>query len=88
MGKNKTIKNNKIYSLNDYNSGDGMLTSVWGPSMWHSLHTTSFNYPISPSKSDKEHYRKCILDLKHILPCGKCRNNLKQNLTLRDHNLV
>tara|TARA_B110000879_G_scaffold112213_1_gene149947 strand:+ start:2503 stop:3078 length:576 start_codon:yes stop_codon:yes gene_type:complete len=80
MGKNKTIKNNKIYSLNDYNSGDGMLTSVWGPSMWHSLHTISFNYPISPSKSDKEHYRKYILDLKHILPCGKCRNNLKQNL--------
>jgi hypothetical protein len=79
MGKNKTIKNKNVYSLNDYNSGDGMLTSVWGPSLWHSLHTISFNYPISPSKSDKEHYRKYILDLKHILPCGKCRANLVDN---------
>ena len=28
----------------DYLSGDGMLTSVWGPSLWHYLHTMSFNY--------------------------------------------
>ena len=33
MGKSKTMKHKNIYSLNDYNSGDGMLTSVWGPSM-------------------------------------------------------
>ena len=49
MSKNKTIKHTPIYSLNDYNSGDGMLTSVWGPGMWH------------------------------VLPCGKCRKNLRDN---------
>ena len=27
-----------------------MLTSVWGPSLWHSLHTISFNYPVKPTK--------------------------------------
>ena len=75
----KTIKNKKTYSLNDYNSGDGMLTSVWGPGMWHSLHTISFNYPINPTKTDKRNYRDYILHMKYILPCGKCRNNLRDN---------
>ena len=49
MSKNKTIKHKPVYSLNDYNSGDGMLTSVWGPGMWHVLHTMSFNYPVKPT---------------------------------------
>jgi len=79
MGKSKTIKHKKIYSLNDYNSGDGMLTSVWGPSMWHTLHTISFNYPVDPTKNDKRNYRDYILNLKYVLPCGKCRVNLKNN---------
>lgn len=79
MSKNKTIKHKPVYSLNDYNSGDGMLTSVWGPGMWHVLHTMSFNYPVKPTNADKEHYRNYILSLKHVLPCGKCRRNLRDN---------
>jgi hypothetical protein len=78
MPKNKTYKN-RTYSLNDYNSGDGMLTSVWGPSMWHSLHAISFNYPIKPTNNDKRRYRDFIINLKYILPCGKCRSNLCNN---------
>ena len=38
-----------IFSDDDYNSGDGMLTSIWGPGMWHYLHTISFNYPNNPT---------------------------------------
>ena len=81
----KSIKNLKssmklVYSLEDYNSNDGMLTSVWGPSMWHYLHTMSFNYPVSPSKSDKQNYYRFIYSLRNVLPCGKCRENLKSNL--------
>ncbi len=38
-----------VFTENDFNSGDGMLTSVWGPALWHSLHTMSFNYPVNPS---------------------------------------
>ena len=70
---------NTVYTDNEYNSNDGMLTSVWGPGMWHYLHTMSFNYPVNPTKKDKEHYSKFMLQLKHVLPCGKCRKNLKQN---------
>ena len=31
-----------------------MLTSVWGPGMWHYLHTMSFIYPTNPTKQDKK----------------------------------
>ena len=79
MGKTRTIKHKKIYSLNDYKSGDGMLTSVWGPSMWHSLHAMSFNYPVNPTKNDKRNYKDYILNLRNVLPCGKCRENLRNN---------
>jgi len=73
-------KKNTIYSKEDYNSGDGMLTSVWGPSMWHFLHTMSFNYPVDPTKENKKNYKDFILSLQNILPCKYCRINLKNNL--------
>jgi len=76
---NKTRKK-RIYTNIEYNSKDGMLTSVWGPSMWHVLHTISFNYPVKPSNEQKQHYRDFIISLQHILPCGKCRENFKTNL--------
>ena len=78
--RSKTMKYHSMkYSKKHYNSNDGMLTTVWGPSMWHFLHTMSFNYPIHPSKEEKQYYRTFILKLQYILPCGKCRTNLKKN---------
>jgi hypothetical protein len=74
--KNKT---RKVFRENDYNSNDGMLTTVWGPSMWHSLHTISFNYPVNPTCEQKHKYQSFILNLQHVLPCGKCRKNLIKN---------
>jgi hypothetical protein len=81
MTTHKITHNNvqKIFSEHDYSSGDGMLTSVWGPSMWHYLHTMSFNYPVEPTCDDKRHYQSFILNLQNVLPCGKCRRNLKKN---------
>ena len=78
--KNKTLKKNKIYDKDDFNSGDGMLTSVWGPSLWHYLHTMSFNYPVKPCRKDKICYKKFIYNLKSVLPCKYCRINLTKNL--------
>jgi hypothetical protein len=84
MPKNKTLKLNKtkgrIYKKKDFYSGDGMLTTIWGPSMWHYLHTMSFNYPVEPSAENKTHYRDFILNLQHVLPCKYCRQNLRNNL--------
>ena len=76
---NKTKKNKRVFSKKDYNSGDGMLTSVWGPSMWHYLHVISFNYPINPTKLQKKKYKQFLLNLQYTLPCKNCRINLKNN---------
>jgi hypothetical protein len=75
---NKTKK--RVFKKKDYNSGDGMLVSVWGPAQWHYLHTMSFNYPVNPSHEDKIHYRDYVLNLQYVLPCKYCRMNLKNNL--------
>lgn len=75
---NKTRK--KTYSKKDFKSKDGMLTSVWGPSLWHYLHTMSFNYPINPTIAQKKYYKQFILSLKYVLPCKYCRMNLRKNL--------
>jgi hypothetical protein len=72
-------KKQRTYKKNDFNSNDGMLTMVWGPSVWHFLHTISFNYPVNPNHQDKIKYRRFILSLVDVLPCKKCRMNLKKN---------
>ena len=77
--KNMSHKNSYVFKDGDFKSGDGMLTSVWGPSLWHTLHTISFNYPVHPTRQDKVNYRNFIMQLKHVLPCKYCRMNLKKN---------
>lgn len=68
-----------VYNEDDYKSQDGILTSVWGPSLWHFLHSMSFNYPDNPTKEDKENYKSFIQSLKNILPCKYCRINIINN---------
>uniref|UniRef100_A0A6C0HTA5 thiol oxidase n=1 Tax=viral metagenome TaxID=1070528 RepID=A0A6C0HTA5_9ZZZZ len=68
-----------VFNNKDYKSGDGMLTSIWGPALWHFLHTMSFNYPINPTKSEKIQYMNFIKSLEYVLPCKYCRTNLKKN---------
>ncbi len=81
MGKKKTRKNSKkTYSKRDFESNDGMLTTVWGPSLWHALHCMSFNYPVNPTNKQKRKYKKFVLGLEHVLPCGYCRKNFKNNI--------
>jgi hypothetical protein len=78
--KKSSNKTKKVYRKKDYSSSEGMLTSVWGPSLWHTLHTISFNYPVKPTKEQKKHYKALILNLKHVMPCKYCRINLRKNL--------
>lgn len=69
-----------------FNSHDGMLTSIWGPPLWHSLHTISFNYPVNPTDEDKDNYKQFIMSLQNVLPCRYCRQNLQENLK-KNHKL-
>lgn len=69
-----------VFTKEDFNSPDGMLTYVWGPPLWHSLHTISFNYPVKPSEKQKEEYKSFFKGIGKVLPCKYCRDNFKKNL--------
>uniref|UniRef100_A0A6C0L154 thiol oxidase n=1 Tax=viral metagenome TaxID=1070528 RepID=A0A6C0L154_9ZZZZ len=75
MKKNKS----KVFTRKDYESKDGMLTAVWGPGLWHSLHAISFNYPNIPTKIQQKKYKSWVQNLKYVLPCKYCRINLIKN---------
>jgi len=73
-------KTRRLFSKREYNSDNGMMTSVWGPAAWMVLHTVSFNYPVNPTPEDRKNYRNFILSFGKVLPCGKCRENFKHTL--------
>jgi hypothetical protein len=77
--KKSSSQKKRIFSKKHYLSGDGMLTGIWGPNLWHYLHTISFNYPNKPTPQDKKYYKQFVLNLQHTLPCKYCRINLKNN---------
>jgi hypothetical protein len=79
-GNKSQTKKNRVFKKGDFYSGDGFLTTVWGPAQWHMLHTISFNYPVNPSLEQKKIYRNYVLSLQNVLPCGACRKNLRTNL--------
>lgn len=66
----------RLFTRKDLSSSDGMLTTVWGPAMWHFLHTMSFNYPVHPSPDQQRQYESFMWSLVHVLPCKYCRENL------------
>jgi hypothetical protein len=76
----KKTRKQRVFKKGDFYSGDGFLTSVWGPTFWFTLHTISFNYPVKPSIEEKKYYRDYVYSLQNVLPCGTCRKNLKTNL--------
>lgn len=67
-----------VHTKKKYNSNDGMSTDIWGPAIWHFLHTISFNYPTNPTEKDKKNYASFVNNLQNILPCADCRYNLEK----------
>ena len=82
MAKTQKKSRKRTFKKDDFKSGDGMLTSVWGPSLWHYLHTMSFNYPWKPTPEQKKAYESQIRLLEKTLPCKYCRINLKNNFKM------
>jgi hypothetical protein len=78
--KGKGQSKSRTFCRKDYSSGDGFVTKIWGPALWHALHTISFNYPVHPTVEQKRQYRQFILNLRNVLPCKYCRQNLTKNL--------
>lgn len=51
--------------------------------MWFSLHSITFNYPVSPTQEIKERFRNFFNSLEYILPCDLCRVHYSQHI--REH---
>jgi len=56
-----------------------MLTSIWGPSTWNSLHCISFVYPDNPTNIEKQQFKSYFESLKYILPCCVCRTHYTEH---------
>ena len=69
-----------VFDKEDYESGNGFSTYIWGPCMWYFLHTMSFNYPVKPTSLDKKHYMTFLKSLQYVLPCKTCRENYSKNI--------
>jgi hypothetical protein len=52
-----------------------MNQNIWGPHLWFSLHTISFNYPLNPTIQDKEYYKNFFIVFQHVIPCSVCKKN-------------
>lgn len=76
-----------VFSNKDYQSKDGMMTGIWGPCLWHTMHTMSFNYPVVPTKEDMLNYYRYFYSLKDTLPCRYCRENYVKNLKKMNFNI-
>jgi len=64
--------------MTDKNATNGMLTKIWGPHLWESLHSISFGYPLTPTDDDKEHYKTFLISLGYVLPCKYCRESYQK----------
>lgn len=57
-----------------------MDPTVWGPKMWFTLHTITFNYPEVPSNHHKKVYSDFFNMLQYIIPCEVCSKHYAQHL--------
>jgi hypothetical protein len=64
----------------EYDSGRGYSPHVWGTAAWFFLSIIGRNYKVDPTDADKKHYYTFLTSLKHVLPCKKCRENVKKHL--------
>lgn len=56
-----------------------MLPDIWGPHAWKFIHYVASDYPINPTDQDKQNYYNFFSSLQYVLPCAKCRYNLKRH---------
>lgn len=54
--------------------------SVWGPSMWFTLHNGAANYPKQASPIIKKLMRDYILAIPILIPCTTCKEHATQFL--------
>lgn len=53
---------------------------LWGNCGWQFLHYIALGYSNKPRQEDKDHYKKFMLELGHVLPCDECRKNFQSHI--------
>ncbi len=76
--------------LYNSNSGNGMMTNVWGPAGWVFLHSVTFGYPMDPDEFDRnfeqdvgltrQRYQTFFETAGYVFPCRYCRESYQQFL--------
>ena len=59
----------------DDSKTNGLITKIWGPHFWETLHCVSFGYPLEPTEQNKKEYRQFFTSVKDVLPCKYCRES-------------
>ena len=47
----------------------------WGSHAWKFMHFAGFAYPVDPTPQQRAGAKRWLIELKHILPCERCRNH-------------
>lgn len=78
--------------MNNISDDYSLITKIWGPSMWISMHSIAFCYPHHPTEIDKQNYKQFYTLLGDVLPCSFCResyrNFIKTGSTKLDDNAL
>jgi len=59
-------------------STSGLITKIWGPHMWITLHSITFGYPPNPTDEDKQDYKSFFRLVGKVLPCIYCRQSYNE----------
>ena len=54
--------------------------NIWGPSFWNVIHYVALSYPEQPTTADKDNYKKFYYNLRYVLPCDTCKNNMAKHM--------
>lgn len=68
----------RAHNKEDPNSGNGLITKIWGPSSWDHFHAVQFGYPIEPTEQQKADYKEYFRLIGLVLPCCFCRDSYQE----------
>jgi hypothetical protein len=54
-------------------SGNGLITKIWGSPAWDTFHSIQFGYPLKPSQEQMTEYKSFFNLFGKVLPCSFCR---------------
>jgi len=65
----------------DTSKSNGLITKIWGPHFWETLHCVSAGYPLEPTDKNKKDYKEFYISVKNVLPCRFCRESYEEFIT-------